>query len=269
MGLLQAPLLPPPHSKWVMLTLLLPVPLHIFLVTAPRLEDADHPHSGSQPLRGPTRQEQDQPLCHRPCLWFCGSGMAVRLPGQLGALSMQTSFRMQSWFQQVKKQVSVEHLEVQPARVPMDCSLFPFGSQSHPLNLHLVRGYCVSMLMLHQMGPNPVLPLRQQISQCSGLCLLLPRHPCGIQHGSLDHSGTETLTDLLYKRDSAYSWEFQELSRQNLGFGIIWTASYSQGHSFINSLLNTYYVLGLMLGGDTLTNKKWTLFSRGLPGRGR
>ena len=96
MGLLQAPLLPPPHSKRVMLTLLLPVPLHIFLVTAPLLEDADDPPSGSQPLCGPTWQKQDQPLGHRPCLWFCGSGMTVSLPGQLGALSMLTSFRMQS-----------------------------------------------------------------------------------------------------------------------------------------------------------------------------
>lgn len=114
----------------------------------------------------------------------------------------------------MKKQVSVEHFEVQAARVPMDCSLFPFGSQSHPLNLHLVRGYCVSMLMLHPMGPNPVLPLRQQISQCSGLCLLFPRHPCGVQHGSLDHSGTETLTDLLYKR--------AENSKSSVGRTLVW-----------------------------------------------
>ena len=44
MGLLQAPLLPTPHSKWAMLTLLLPAPLHIFLVTVPMQEDANHPH---------------------------------------------------------------------------------------------------------------------------------------------------------------------------------------------------------------------------------
>lgn len=64
--------------------------------------------------------------------------------------------------------------------------------------------------------------------------------------------------------------EFQELVTPNPGLGIIWTGSYSQSYCFINSLLSMYYRLDLRLGfGDTKTNKEWTQFSKGIPGRER
>lgn len=83
MGLLQAPLLPTPHSKWAVLTLLLPAPLHIFLVAVPMQEDVNHPiwlpASVWLPEAG-----AGLAVCHRPCLWFCSSGIAGSLSGELG-----------------------------------------------------------------------------------------------------------------------------------------------------------------------------------------
>lgn len=149
MGILQAPLLPPPPSKCVRLTSLLPVPLHLFLVRLPHVGKCPSPSLWAPASAGPHMAtgglalgSQSQPP-HHSHLSFHGSRMAVSTLGQLGALcSMLASPGNPDFNKWRHKQLTVEHLEVQAARVPMDCSLFPFGSQPYPLNVHLLRSYC-------------------------------------------------------------------------------------------------------------------------------
>lgn len=160
MGLLQAPLLPTPRSKCVTLTLLLPVPLGIVLSPSSKPDNARHAHSGSQPVCGPmhnSRTGVTQSLSVVLWLWDGSES-----PGQLGALcAMLTSSRKQSQSQQVKKQTTkgwaFGSVSCQDTRGLLFTS---FGFQSHSLDLHLFRSYCVSFLTLLQVGLNPVPPLR-------------------------------------------------------------------------------------------------------------
>lgn len=164
-------------------------------------------------------------------------------PGQLGALcAMLTSSRKQSQCQQVKKQTTkgwaFGSVSCQDTRGLLFTS---FGFQSHSLDLHLFRSYCVSFLTLLQVGLNPVPPLRWWIPQCSGLCLLFPLCPCGVQHGASIKAALKYW--LVCHKEEIWltvQREVQEPNRSNLDLGTIWTVFYSISiHSFTNSLLST------------------------------
>ena len=95
MDLLQAPLLPTPHSKWAMLTLLLPAPLHIFLVNVPKQEDANHPHLAPSLCVDPCDRSRTGPLSQALSVVLQLWDSRESLMGA-GATSRLTSFRKQS-----------------------------------------------------------------------------------------------------------------------------------------------------------------------------
>lgn len=132
MSLLPAPRPPPPCSQRVTLTLPLPVFLTLAWSPVPRLGNAQRPSSGSQPICGRSRTG---PLCPSPYPWCHGSGMAVSSPPrQLGTwCSIVTFLQKAIPISTRNKQLSVEPLEVQAARVPVDCSLPPLVLSHTPL----------------------------------------------------------------------------------------------------------------------------------------